>query len=106
VLTVYSWRLFSWLSEPEVLSILPEWRFSDMVGVTAESSTGRRVMERKLHEDDQILYITLSLLRLTYSAAHYFPFNPSKLCFRGLYIDSAVEKQVQWRPFYRWIGEG
>jgi len=83
MLTVHSWRLFSWLSEPEVLSILPERRFSDMVGVTAEPCVGRRVMERKLQEPDQILYITLFLLRLTYSAIHYLPCNLSKLCFRG-----------------------
>jgi len=65
-----------------------------MVGVTAESRAGRRGTERKFRENDQILYITLSLLRLTYSAAHYFPFSPSKLCFRGLYIGYTVGKQV------------
>jgi len=93
MLTVTLWRPFSWLSEPEASSILPERRFSDMIAVTAESDTGRRVMERrKLPESVQVLYITPLLSRLTLSATHCLPFNFLKLYFWRFHVGAVGGK--------------
>ena len=65
-----SWsKSFSWMSEPEALSILPRCLFSDMAAITAGGCgrwvAGRRVTERrecrweKLIRDESGLYMFL-----------------------------------------------